>query len=635
MDCCQRGSREHIGSCISAGGCVKFDNVTPHPEMWVSQIYQGPSNKVKHKMPERLELTKNAHFYLPKTAITDDIIRNLLDAAANNMEYGGNYIIDAFRQGKTIENTNFKYVYSIRVFPSVRPVYFLNAGIEDRIHAYIIIVECSDHYAFLKKSCSNISELIEENFDLIGSTDLCRTFNHDAEYQKMALRNMTVSDRALRTRSYEAADLKGLLSTHSAGRSIPYYLKIRQGTSIKSISGTGRVVEASQRISIDDVALWVKEQVELLANPSDNEFLEAFAKKVELGDVLALTSPNALLIESSQLSERIEKDQLIIKYRTKRGKTITISNRAKKKLYLELEKTYEINDKDEIIGLSADERIRRNPKTITLKSKKLTSLKVIENGKELTLQRYIVKNGFYSITFTDPKYMYFMGACFQDSSGISEINSILDILHPISDITQVTSEKGNFVINQSSFEVGSMFELVERVHQQDDYIFCDDLGIEWADHITLNMNDGCISFLHSKHGDQTTSASKLHDVVGQGIKNLGNMFFTKQQIIKRIHDKFSSTYSNSGTQTKIKRVRKGNVASVEADIENLLKNYQLHRKCILCCSFISKSSIEAEFRKIQLGQDTAGHITQLLWIISSFAHAVRDMNAIPIIYCAP
>jgi len=24
-----------------------------------------------------------------------------------------------------------------------------------------------------------------------------------------------------------------------------------------------------------------------------------------------------------------------------------------------------------------------------------------------------------------------------------------------------------------------------------------------------------------------------------------------------------------------------------------------------------------------------------LWIISSFAHAVRDMNAIPIIYCAP
>lgn len=446
---------------------------------------------------------------------------------------------------------------------------------------------------------------------------------------------MTVSDRAMRARSYEAADLKGLLSTHSAGRSIPYYLKIRQGSSIKSISGTGRVVEASQRISIDDLALWVKEQVDLLANQSDNEFLEAFAKKVELEDVLAITSPNALLIESTQLSERIEKDQIIIKYKTNRGKTITLSNRAKQKLYLELEKTYEINGNYEVVGHTADEKIRRNPKTLTLKSKKLTKLKVIENGKELTLQRYIVKNGFYSITFSDPKYMYFMGACFQDSSGISEINSILDILHPIGDMTQATSEKGSFTQNQVSFDAGSIFELVERVHQQDDYIFCDDLGIEWADHITLNMNDGCISFLHSKHGDQTTSASKLHDVVGQGIKNLGNMFFTKQQIIKRINEKFNGVYSNDRTQTKIQRIRKGDLTNIEVDVESLLKNYQLHRKCILCCSFISKSSIETEFRKIQLGQGVAGHITQLLWIISSFAHAVRDMNAIPIIYCAP
>ncbi|TOG70397.1 hypothetical protein CGI95_25260, partial [Vibrio parahaemolyticus] len=71
----------------------------------------------------------------------------------------------------------------------------------------------------------------------------------------------------------------------------------------------------------------------------------------------------------------------------------------------------------------------------------------------------------------------------------------------------------------------------------------------------------------------------------------------------------------------------------EADLESLLKNYQLHRKCILSCSFMSKSAIEAQFRRIQNGEPVPGHITQLLWIISSFAHAVRDMNAIPIIYC--
>ncbi|TOJ01974.1 hypothetical protein CGI47_24710, partial [Vibrio parahaemolyticus] len=90
-----------------------------------------------------------------------------------------------------------------------------------------------------------------------------------------------------------------------------------------------------------------------------------------------------------------------------------------------------------------------------------------------------------------------------------------------------TSEKGTFVSDQTAFAEGSMFHFVENLHEGDDYVFCDDLGIEWADHITFNLNEGSIAFIHSKHGDETTSASKLHDVVGQGIKNLGNMFFDK------------------------------------------------------------------------------------------------------------
>ncbi|ENP8412438.1 hypothetical protein ACEI23_001695 [Vibrio alginolyticus] len=586
-------------------------------------------------MPERLELTKNAHFYLPKNEVTDEIIQSIMDAATDNMEAAGEYLIDEFREPKVVEDTELRYVYSIKVFPSVRPVYFLDDQVEDRIHAYIIIIEYSDHYAVMKKSCSNITEILKENFELIGNTELTRTFTQDAEYQKMALRNMTISDKAMRARSYEAADLKGLLSTHSAGRSIPYYLKIRQGASTKSISGTGRIVEASQRISIDDIALWVKEQVDLLASATDNEFLEAFAKKVELVDVLAITDPNALLIESTQLSERIEKDGLVIKYKLSNGKLITVSNRVKNKLFQELEKTFEVNSDDEIVGFESDAKIRRNTKSLTIQSKNLANFKVIENGKEVTLQKFIVKNGFYSITFSDPKYMYFMGACFQDSSGVSEINSILDILQPLDGMSAIISEKGEFSPAQTNFTDDSMFHFVEHIHSPDDYIFCDDLGIEWADHITFNLGDGCISFIHSKHGDETTSASKLHDVVGQGIKNLGNMFFDKTQFIQRIEDKFNAMYSNNSVQTNICRVRKGDLTTIEQDLEHLLKNYQLHRKCILSCSFMSKSSIETQFQKIQRGESVPGHITQLLWIISSFAHAVRDMNAIPIIYCAP
>jgi hypothetical protein len=587
-------------------------------------------------VPERLELTKNAQFYEPKHTIDDSIINDILDAAVDNMDTGAQFVVDIFRSDKRIAEFDVEYKYSVRVFPSVRPVYFIDEALEDRVYAFIILIEYQNYLAIFKKSCANISELIKEHLTLIDSRDLTNTFSdNDVEFQKISLRNMTISDRAMRARSYEAADLKGLLSTHSAGRSIPYYLKLRQGAITKTISRTGRLVESSQRKSLDEIVIWVKEQVDLIESPSgDNNFLDAFAKKVELIDVLSACKPNAILVESTPLQERIERDGLTLTYKTARAGNVVISSRVKNKLFSSLEKVYELDSDCKVIGREACTRLRKNEKSLTLTSKALTKFRVVENGKEVTLQKYIVKNGYYSVTFTDPKYMYFMGACFEDSSGVSEINSILEIMHPKVEMLTVTSEKGNFTNASMAFDVDSMFGVVEKLHQNDDYILCDDLGIEWADHITLNRADSNINFIHSKHGSSSTSASNLHDVVGQGIKNLGNMYFTKEQMIERINGKFAGTYSNSGCNTNIARVRKGDSAQAEGYLDGLLKDYKLHRKCILSCSFLSKSAVTTEFSKIQRGESVPGHIIQLFWIISSFAHAVRDMNAIPIIYCA-
>lgn len=498
------------------------------------------------------------------------------------------------------------------------------------------MIEYGEYLAILKKSCANISDILNKNFTLVDSRDLTGTFDDNSvEFQKIALRNMTISDRAMRARSYEAADLKGLLSTHSAGRSIPYYMKLRQGSITKTISGTGRLVESSQRKALDEIALWVKEQIKLIENPSgDNKFLDSFAEKIELRAVLDICEPTAILVEATPLYERIESDGLTLKYMTTRGNRIVISSRVKNLLFLALEKVYELDSECKVRGRESCSRLRRNEKSLTLTSKILTKFRVFENGQEVTLQKYIIKNGYYSVTFSDPKYMYFMGSCFKDSSGISEINSILEILHPKNEILRVTSEKGKFSDTSTEFDKDSMFSAVEDLHQDDDYIFCDDLGIEWADHIALNRAESNISFIHSKHGSESTSASNLHDVVGQGIKNLGSMYFTKEQMIEKINGKFLNTYNNNGCNTNISRIRKGDPATIDNYLDGLLKDYKLHRKCILSCSFLSKSAVAAEFQKIQRGEPVSGHVTQLLWIISSFAHAVKDMNAIPIIYCA-
>lgn len=589
-------------------------------------------------MPQRMLLTKNAQFFLPKALTTDDHIAAILDAASENRVANADYLINVIRETRTIPGTDVSYTYSTRVFKSERPVYFFSEQLSDTVYAFIALVEIDGYVAMLQKSCANISEAVEQNFQKLDSDTLTSTFDDDAvDFQKISLRNMTISDRALRARSYEAANLKGLLSTHAAGRSIPYFLKIRQGHNLKTISAqTARVVESSVRKGIDEIAAWIKEQVRLIQNPANNKgFMESFAKLVELDEVLAVTGPSAVLIEVGTLCEELEKSQTPMYYTTRNRKEINLSGFRQARVFERLEEVYEVDNDKRIVGHETSSRLRINAKSISISSKPLKRLSVEENGSRLTLQKYIVKNGLFSVCFNDPKYMYFMGKCFEDSSGISEIHSILDILIPQTSFATITSEKGRIRPASANFERSSMFSHVEAIHRGDDFIFCDDLGNEWADHITLNKADSCISFIHSKHNSETKSASKLHDLVGQGIKNLGNMYFTKDAMLEKCSSKFSQDYIGDNSDSKINRTRKGNSAQLERFLIDLLKDYRLHRKCILSCSFISKQAVTAEFSKIAANQPVRGHIIQLLWIISSFAHAARDMNIVPIIYCKP
>jgi len=594
-------------------------------------------------MPERLELTKNVQFYKTNDDLDENILSDILNEASSNQEQGSSSIIDVFRDIKVTEE-NVDYQITIRVFPTVKPVYFLNDdAIEDRIYAFIILIELSNYLVVLSKSCSNFSQILKDKFELIETQDLSKLLGNNVEFQKMSLRNMTVSDKAVRSRAYEASNLKGTLSTHAVGRSIPSHIKVRDGGRIKSISSTGRLVESSSRESIDDIVNWANLQIQLLTTANQNDFLKLFAKKVHLKDVLNISSPSAVLIDINQIMDNILDESLKLKYelikkvivngKKKRSKrVIDLPKKFQERIIKELEKVYELDGDLNIIGFESSSKLKINKNTLSISTKILEKLKVEENNNLEGFIGYVNKKGLFSVTFENPKYMYFMDNCFEDRSGISEIDSILEILYPKNDIGTVVSEKGSFTNTQTRFDNSSMFGFVEAIHADDDYIFCDDLGDEWADHITLNLSDSSISFIHSKQGEVSTSASNLHDVVGQGIKNLGNMYFSKAEIVLKIASLDSQYKSGSGVQTQINRIRKS-TPNFNGDIDLLLKNHKLHRKCILSCSFLSKNQIENEFNKLKRGERVRGNIVQLLWILSSFSHAAKEANVIPIIYC--
>lgn len=602
-------------------------------------------------MIDRLELTKNIQFYnliIPEDnsnrTITDLEINNILEASDENIEPNSDYLLDKFRVGNRLIESNIPYKYSLRIFPTLKPVYFIGEveggeNYQDKIYAFILILEFDNSIAIIKKSCANISDKVERNFNLVSSNLLAGTFN-DSEvfFQKISTRTMTNSDKAIRNRSVESADLKGSYSTHAAGRSIPYYLKLRQGAVIKTISGSGRLVEASQRVNFDEIAAWSYNQLCLIRQGGGvKDFLDFFAKQKDLSEVLCSTVPNALLIESTSLYEKLQSEGCIIKYKLPDGTDYILNEIQVNRLFRKLERVYEIKNDLTIPVPVGKAKIRKNNKTLTIDSAFLKKLKVSSNTKDVTLQSFILKNGFYSITFTDPRYMYFMGNCFEDSSGISEINSILEMLTPKANIKDVSSEKGLFFKSMVNFSDDSMFDVVENIHNGDDYIFCDDLGNEWADHITFNKAESCICFIHSKHGDKSTSASKLHDVVGQGIKNLGYMYFSTGDFTEKIKSKLNKNYigvyKNKSIPTKIKRIRKGNTRHIKNYLDELFKDVKLHRKCILSCSFISKKEIKQEFNKLRGKKPVKPHVVQLLWILSSFSHAVKEANAVPVIYC--
>ncbi|HCR4041767.1 TPA: hypothetical protein OOF57_003888, partial [Morganella morganii] len=576
--------------------------------------------------------------------ITDLEINNILEASDENIEPNSDYLLDEFRVDNRLIESNIPYKYSLRIFPTLRPVYFIGEveegeNYQDKIYAFILILEFDNSIAIIKKSCANISDKVERNFNLVSSNLLAGTFN-DSEvfFQKISTRTMTNSDKAIRNRSAESADLKGSYSTHAAGRSIPYYLKLRQGAVIKTISGSGRLVEASQRVNFDEIAAWSYNQLCLIRQGGGvKDFLDFFAKQKDLSEVLGSTVPNALLIEVTSLYEKLQSEGCIIKYKLPDGTDYILNEIQVNRLFRKLERVYEIKNDLTIPVPVGKARIRKNNKTLTIDSVFLKKLKVSSNTKDVTLQSFILKNGFYSITFTDPRYMYFMGNCFEDSSGISEINSILEMLTPKVNIKDVSSEKGLFFKGMVNFSEHSMFDVVENIHNGDDYIFCDDLGNEWADHITFNKMESCICFIHSKHGDRSTSASKLHDVVGQGIKNLGYMYFSTGDFTEKIKSKLNKNYvgvyKNTSISTKIKRIRKGNTRHIKNYLDGLFKDVKLHRKCILSCSFISKKEIKREFNKLREKKPVKPHVVQLLWILSSFSHAVKEANAVPVIYC--
>ena len=226
-------------------------------------------------MIENIYLSHNAQFYKKKSTnlrISNIIIEDIIKEASKN-KLSTSYLVNDFRINKTFNELDF--IYSLRIYESKKKVDFLlDNNFFDTIHAFILLIEYENNLIIFKKSTNTITSSLSKAFELMNYKEILNIVDDETHIQRVSLRNMTISGEAIQSHSYETTgNLNGLLSMHSAGKSIPSNIRAKKDSISKSLTAsTGRIIESSGKHTINHLFDWVKSQLDIMTSSTINKF---------------------------------------------------------------------------------------------------------------------------------------------------------------------------------------------------------------------------------------------------------------------------------------------------------------------------------------------------------------------------
>lgn len=596
---------------------------------------------------ENILINENAYFYEnnENIQISNNKIIEVFRTVSSIKT--GNYLLNSIRLKLT---SNEDIYYSICVFKYTTSPTFIENDIpnwEEEKLAYLLIVEIEDYLVISKKNISKLQDFLKQ-FKPLDYTVLSTLFvTEDTSFEKFSLKNLNISDRAVREKTIEAIDLKENFSALGANNYLLNSLRLKNNDEkISLMLNSSRINKFGKKNSIENFCFWSKNLVCQIKNYTDtNTFLSIFAEPQDYETLKDELVPISILFNFSNIYTDFDKGIInkgIVKYFI--GDREVIDKEFNLIEFLsKFERLCKVNTNSVGVHLisnmtSNDLEIKLNDKSITIRSQKLKNVKLIQdNGNEISILDYINGKNAFIINFDNIDLAYSNRKLFKDSRLIGSIPNFLKIFKTDINLSNVTSEKGMFSPASTLFEPNSIFGFVEDKFQNDfNYFVCDDLSKEWADHIGIS-NDK-ISFIHSKHKISNTSASAFQDIVGQAQKNLGNLTPQDFQLESK-RSIWNSTYNSSdGVNTSIKRVRKGMDSSqIINEFKSTIKNPYLRKEVVLVINFISKSSLETYFEDLVDGVYFAerNEVIQILWFISSLISSCQELNTEVTIYCKP
>jgi hypothetical protein len=607
-------------------------------------------------MIEQLVINWSAQFSVRAKPLNDAAIESLFSALPATVKNAGK---DLFR---AVRRTHKGKKYSAICFPYDRQPVFLaeEAGISDRIHGFMLVVEHGDLVAIHKSALEVPADFKSEWLGRIGAGNVERAVaKAGAKFESMRLRLMSTSRQALRTKTLEADDLENAMPMASASRYISQRYRVRRGsTRLTATPNTGRIAQSSDRAGYKAAIDWSIEVMAELAHDTGDvaPFIANFARPVDLASLPTATNPTNLAIDVAELRDRLLSDPPLIRLfgKERSGKFRELTVEEANDLLETLDQEFVVEGARDALrvldgpGGAELGGLRWGKSRIALSTFVLAKVDGIyvapadqgaDGDQQTALKMYLDRENLFLILFDDVNIAYVNGELFQDNVMRDGGALFLGHLIPDDSLTSVSSEKGRFRTNQRRFTAGSVFGQVEStIAAGDDILICDDLGDEWADFIGMNTKGAppTITFYHAKHGKLSLGAGAFHISVSQAEKNLGRLALPKAAIDVKFDGWEKEPYKNSNKVTAIARLMRGGPkADIEKHLARLRNSPEVVKRVSIVTSSLSKKAVENAFADIKNGKRPTAHFVQLYWLLTSFFSACAEVGAAGYVICQP
>ncbi|MCU8168084.1 hypothetical protein M2H12_20540 [Vibrio vulnificus] len=582
-------------------------------------------------------ISKNAQFYKLKKNLSKIAVRKAFRNISESKI--GKYLFNDVRKPYTTVSGN-AVVYSLVAYKmQAEPSFLSGSDITEDKYAYLLLLECDDALVILKKYVDSPEKLFEKFIEEYDYDKFCHFYgSQHPEYERVAMKNMSISNAVIRSRSLEAKSLNGIIPSASSSRSIPTNFRMKIGSEVYTLTpSTSRVSHRDKKSPLEELIDWAFEtKNELNVTTNTSEFLNNFASPICLQDIIKSgKSIVGLFLDVSEIEEKVSDGNAVLK--NSDGNTLTSDEM--KGLFNKLRVPIRIKDNQ------ADYRWIKIPLSIscaktviTLRSSLLSSIFVEEPGNEYALSSYLNKEKTFSAVFDTPTYSYYSRSCFEDKSLMESIDYILNVFDDSFNFNNVVSEKEKPHANSlTRFPATSLFRAVEDEYCQSyDITICDDMNDEWADHIAIKNSGGVseITFIHSKFVQKDTyGASAFHEVVAQALKNIGRTQADKKHFKIKYNNEWNQCYES----TQIPRVvGASNWSDLESALDGLNRNPNAIKKIVLATPFLKKSKLVSELNKIKdPNYKCKPHYVQLIWLINTFVSSCREYGVQAHILCKP